>query len=128
MTDGSSGDRFLATVPIFALFGQILDPELYAALPDDWVVGIADVVSSTQAIEAGHYKRATWRERRCRTRSATPRTRSWLAETAQVSRCLQTALQQHARRSPAPQPLSPRSMASSSASLRWVAAIRAAGF
>jgi hypothetical protein len=57
MTDGSSVDRFLATVPIFALFGQILDPELYAALPDDWVVGIADVVSSTQAIEAGHYKK-----------------------------------------------------------------------
>ena len=57
MTDGSSVDRFLATVPIFALFGQILDPELYAALPDDWVVGIADVVSSTRAIEAGHYKK-----------------------------------------------------------------------
>jgi hypothetical protein len=56
MTDGSSVDRFLATVPSFARFGQILDPQLYAALPDDWVVGLADVVSSTQAIEAGHYK------------------------------------------------------------------------
>ena len=42
--------------PDFARFGQILDPQLYAALPDDWVVGLADVVSSTQAIEAGHYK------------------------------------------------------------------------
>jgi hypothetical protein len=56
MTDGSSADRFLATVPSFVRFGQILDPQLYAALPDDWVVGLADVVSSTQAIEAGHYK------------------------------------------------------------------------
>ena len=56
MTDGSSVDRFLATVPSFARFGQILEPQLYAALPDDWVVGLADVVSSTQAIEAGHYK------------------------------------------------------------------------
>jgi hypothetical protein len=56
MTDGSSVHRFLATVPSFARFGQILDPQLYAALPDDWVVGLADVVSSTQAIEAGHYK------------------------------------------------------------------------
>jgi Protein of unknown function (DUF3095) len=49
MTDGSSADRFLATVPSFGRFGQILDPQLYAALPDDWVVGLADVVSSTQA-------------------------------------------------------------------------------
>jgi len=56
MTDGSSVDRFLATVPSFARFGEILDPQPYAALPDDWVVGLADVVSSTQAIEAGHYK------------------------------------------------------------------------
>jgi hypothetical protein len=57
MTDGSSVNRFLTMVPSFAHFGQILDPQLYAALPDDWVVGLADVVSSTQAIEAGHYKK-----------------------------------------------------------------------
>jgi hypothetical protein len=46
MTDGSSADRFLATVPSFVRFGQILDPQLYAALPDDWVVGLADVAIS----------------------------------------------------------------------------------
>jgi len=45
MTDSSTNlDRFLETVPSFARFGQILDPGLYAALPNDWVVGIADVV------------------------------------------------------------------------------------
>jgi hypothetical protein len=52
----SSADSFLATVPRFSRFGKILDPELYAPLPDDWVVGLSDVVGSTRAIEAGHYK------------------------------------------------------------------------
>jgi len=56
MKDSPSEDRFLATVPRFARFGQILDPKLYAALPEDWVVGLSDVVNSTRAIEAGQYK------------------------------------------------------------------------
>ncbi|MBV8889199.1 MAG: DUF3095 domain-containing protein [Alphaproteobacteria bacterium] len=57
MTNGSNAGRFFATVPRCTRFGQILDPELYTALPDDWIVGITDVVSSTQAIEAGAYKK-----------------------------------------------------------------------
>ncbi len=57
MIDGSSAERFLATVPRFGHFGQILDPQLYAALPDGWIVGLSDVVSSTRAIEDGQYKK-----------------------------------------------------------------------
>ncbi len=53
----ASVDGFLATVPRFARFGQVLEPKLYAALPDDWVVGLSDVVGSTRAIEAGQYKK-----------------------------------------------------------------------
>ncbi|MBV9859749.1 MAG: DUF3095 domain-containing protein [Alphaproteobacteria bacterium] len=57
MIERSSADAFLETVPRVTRFGRILDPEIYAAVPDDWVVGLADVISSTQAIEAGHYKK-----------------------------------------------------------------------
>ncbi|MGH7089920.1 MAG: DUF3095 family protein, partial [Stellaceae bacterium] len=55
--DATSAARFLATVPTFARFGRILDPELYTALPNDWFVGLADIVDSTRAIEAGNYKK-----------------------------------------------------------------------
>src|SRR5579884_2533273 len=49
--------EFLAAVPIASRFGQILDPALYMPLPDDWIVGLADVEGSTQAIAAGQYKK-----------------------------------------------------------------------
>jgi len=52
----SNADRFLAALPVFARFDQILDPALYAPVPQDWLVGLADVVGSTQAIAAGQYK------------------------------------------------------------------------
>ncbi len=42
--------------PIFATFRHVADTELYAALPDGWTLAIADVIGSTQAIEAGRYK------------------------------------------------------------------------
>lgn len=40
----------------FARFEQVTDPALYAPLPDDYVLGLTDVVGSTRAIEAGRYK------------------------------------------------------------------------
>ena len=43
----------LATSSDFARFGA---DDHYAALPDGWFVGVADLVRSTQAIQAGHYK------------------------------------------------------------------------
>jgi hypothetical protein len=49
-------DDFLAGLPLFASFGQIADPDLYAPVPEDWILGLADVVSSTAAIAAGRYK------------------------------------------------------------------------
>lgn len=33
-----------------------MDPALYAPLPDDWTIGIADIVDSTKAIAADRYK------------------------------------------------------------------------
>ena len=47
---------FYDRVPIFDGFANIMDPAQYRPLPEDWLVGLTDVVSSTQAIGAGRYK------------------------------------------------------------------------
>lgn len=44
------------SLPTFSRFAEVADPAVYARLPDDWALAIADVVSSTAAIAAGHYK------------------------------------------------------------------------
>ena len=43
-------------IPVFTSFDRLMDPALYVALPDDWLVGVADIVSSTQAIAEQRYK------------------------------------------------------------------------
>ncbi len=43
-------------LPCVAGFDDLVDPAAYAPLPDDWMIGLADVVTSTAAIEAGRYK------------------------------------------------------------------------
>ena len=47
---------YYARLPIFDGFASIMDPARYQSLPDDWVLGLTDVVSSTKAIEDGRYK------------------------------------------------------------------------
>ncbi|SEH74012.1 Protein of unknown function [Rhizobium tibeticum] len=40
----------------YSEFSRVLDPTIYEALPDDWLVGITDVVGSTSAIKSGRYE------------------------------------------------------------------------
>jgi hypothetical protein len=47
---------FYDRLPIFEGFANIMDPAQYRPLPEDWLIGLTDVVSSTQAIAAGRYK------------------------------------------------------------------------
>ena len=47
---------FYDRLPIFEGFAKIMDPGQYRPLPDDWLVGLTDVVSSTKAIGSGRYK------------------------------------------------------------------------
>jgi hypothetical protein len=54
MSDTDLG--FFTTVPAFSDFADVVDPANYRALPDGWVLAVADVVSSTRAIERGRYK------------------------------------------------------------------------
>jgi hypothetical protein len=56
MTTPGSSDMFYAGIPVFRGFGSLMDPALYSPLPDDWAIGIADIVESTRAIAEARYK------------------------------------------------------------------------
>jgi len=49
-------DDFYGRIPAFRGFGNLMDPALYVPLPDDWTIGLADIVQSTQAIAQQRYK------------------------------------------------------------------------
>ena len=49
-------DDFYANLPLFRDFTEVMDPKLFTPLPDDWVIGVADVVQSTTAIAENRYK------------------------------------------------------------------------
>ena len=56
-TDSAPGtDSFYGSIPVFRGFSSLMDPKLYSRLPDDWVIGVADIVESTKAIAAQRYK------------------------------------------------------------------------
>ena len=51
-----ASDDFYAALPVFRDFTQVTEPKLFTPLPDGWLVGVADVVQSTKAIEENRYK------------------------------------------------------------------------
>jgi len=51
-----SRSDFYFTVPVFSDFARLVDPDLYRPLPPDWLIGLADIVNSTQAVRDGRYK------------------------------------------------------------------------
>jgi hypothetical protein len=52
----ADGHDFYGTLAPFDRFGEVARGEHYHRLPDDWWVGVTDVVHSTAAIAAGRYK------------------------------------------------------------------------
>ena len=54
MSDDGRG--FYESLPVLRDFAAAVRPENYRSIPDDWVVGFADVVGSTRAIAEGRYK------------------------------------------------------------------------
>lgn len=54
--DDLTHDAFFSALPVFTRFEGVTDDENYRALPDDWYLALADIVSSTEAIAAGRYK------------------------------------------------------------------------
>jgi hypothetical protein len=51
-----ASDTFYGSIPVFRGFTKLMEPQLYSPLPDDWTVGVADIVESTRAIAAQRYK------------------------------------------------------------------------
>ena len=49
-------NSFYESIPVFCDFTRVVDPALYQPLPDDWLIGVSDVVQSTQAIREHRYK------------------------------------------------------------------------
>ena len=56
MTTITGSDTFYGHIPVFRGFGKLMDPDLYSPLPDDWSIGVADIVESTKAIANKKYK------------------------------------------------------------------------
>jgi hypothetical protein len=56
MTTADGTDSFYGGIRVFRGFSSLMDPALYSPLPDDWSIGIADIVESTKAIAEARYK------------------------------------------------------------------------
>jgi hypothetical protein len=56
MTTLGGNDTFYGGIPVFRGFARLMEPALYSPLPDDWSIGIADIVESTRAIAQARYK------------------------------------------------------------------------
>jgi hypothetical protein len=56
MTALNGSDTFYGRIRVFRGFSSLMDPALYSALPDDWSIGVADIVESTKAIAEARYK------------------------------------------------------------------------
>ena len=56
MTSSATHATFYSAIPVFRGFASLMDPALYSALPDDWSIGVADIVESTKAIAEARYK------------------------------------------------------------------------
>src|SRR4029078_6827918 len=52
----TSCESFYGGIPVFRGFTSLMDPALYSPLPDDWTVGVSDIVESTKAIPQQRYK------------------------------------------------------------------------
>jgi DUF3095 family protein len=56
MAGTGGSESFYGGIPVFRGFARLMEPSLYSPLPDDWIVGVADIVESTRAIAAKRYK------------------------------------------------------------------------
>src|SRR5256885_9157001 len=56
MSTPNGSDTFYGGIPVLRGFGRLMDPAMYSPLPDDWSIGVADIVESTKAIAEARYK------------------------------------------------------------------------
>lgn len=48
--------RFFTELPELSQFSEVVEPERYSDVPDDWLIIVTDVRGSTKAIEQGRYR------------------------------------------------------------------------
>ena len=48
--------RFYTEIPVFDDFSKVVDDRVYRQMPENWFIGLTDVIGSTRAIESGQYK------------------------------------------------------------------------
>ena len=53
----SQDEKFYANLPVLDSFFEVANPNNYHPLPDNWLVGVTDIESSTKAVENNQYKR-----------------------------------------------------------------------
>jgi hypothetical protein len=56
MATPDASETFYGGIRVFRGFGRLMDPAMYSPLPDDWSIGVADIVESTKAIAEARYK------------------------------------------------------------------------
>ena len=56
MAPDSTSDDFYRTAPTFRDFRLVADEYSFSPLPEDWLIGVADVEQSTKAIQDNRYK------------------------------------------------------------------------
>ena len=56
MATVNGSEKFYSAIPVFRSFARLMDPALYSPLPDDWSIGVADIIESTKAIAQARYK------------------------------------------------------------------------
>jgi DUF3095 family protein len=56
MAPDSTSDDFYRTAPTFRDFRLVADEHSFSPLPEDWLIGVADVEQSTKAIQENRYK------------------------------------------------------------------------
>ena len=56
MSDGRRSEDFYTGLPPIRGFANVADPVGYRPLPDDWLIGVADVEDSTKAVQAKRFK------------------------------------------------------------------------
>lgn len=49
-------NSFYKELPSFSNFDEVIENDRFCPLPDDWLVGVSDVINSTLAISEGRYK------------------------------------------------------------------------
>ena len=56
MTNAVAGFQFYDALPKVSAFTALTEDAHYHDVPDDWLIGVADIVNSTEEVSAGRYK------------------------------------------------------------------------